>query len=173
MIDVSRNPPKTYAILLFSGMHGPYSQWVSAIEGILTFPIGLKERRSIAIRFRVSSFSTHLAVALGSSEMKSFGELVFLSSSGFASMMMERLSVDFGKKCKLQFSVYPAPQISTCEKPAWMPKNEFNSPQKPWWSHITRCYLRTQPWSIPTALFWWTTRQSMKSVAEIWTSIGD
>lgn len=28
-------------------------------------------------------------------------------------MMMERLSADFGKKCKLQFSVYPAPQIST------------------------------------------------------------
>jgi tubulin alpha len=28
-------------------------------------------------------------------------------------MMMERLSVDYGKKCKLQFSIYPAPQIST------------------------------------------------------------
>lgn len=26
---------------------------------------------------------------------------------------MERLSVDYGKKSKLQFSVYPAPQVST------------------------------------------------------------
>ena len=26
---------------------------------------------------------------------------------------MERLSVDYGKKCKLEFSVYPAPQVST------------------------------------------------------------
>nr|ADD38668.1 Tubulin alpha chain [Lepeophtheirus salmonis] len=46
------------------------------------------------------------------------GFLVFHSfgggtGSGFTSLLMERLSVDFGKKCKLEFSVYPAPQIST------------------------------------------------------------
>ncbi|KAI1731480.1 trehalase domain-containing protein [Ditylenchus destructor] len=46
------------------------------------------------------------------------GFLIFHSfgggtGSGFASLMMERLSVDFGKKAKLEFSVYPAPQIST------------------------------------------------------------
>jgi len=35
------------------------------------------------------------------------------SGSGFASLIMERLSADYGKKCKLEFSVYPAPQIST------------------------------------------------------------
>lgn len=27
--------------------------------------------------------------------------------------MMERLSVDYGKKSKLEFAIYPAPQIST------------------------------------------------------------
>ena len=26
---------------------------------------------------------------------------------------MERLSVDYGKKSKLEFSIYPAPQVST------------------------------------------------------------
>ena len=26
---------------------------------------------------------------------------------------MERLSVDYGKKCKLEFCVYPAPQVAT------------------------------------------------------------
>jgi tubulin alpha len=46
------------------------------------------------------------------------GFLVFHSfgggtGSGFGSLLMERLSVDFGKKSKLEFSVYPAPQVST------------------------------------------------------------
>lgn len=46
------------------------------------------------------------------------GFLVFHSfgggtGSGFASLLMERLSVDYGKKSKLEFSIYPAPQIST------------------------------------------------------------
>ncbi|CAO3597938.1 unnamed protein product [Absidia cylindrospora] len=46
------------------------------------------------------------------------GFLVFHSfgggtGSGFGSLLMERLSVDYGKKSKLEFSVYPAPQVST------------------------------------------------------------
>ena len=46
------------------------------------------------------------------------GFLVFHSfgggtGSGFTSLMMERLSVDYGKKAKLEFSIYPAPQVST------------------------------------------------------------
>ena len=32
------------------------------------------------------------------------------TGSGFASLMMERLSIDYGKKSKLAFSIYPAPQ---------------------------------------------------------------
>jgi len=35
------------------------------------------------------------------------------TGSGFSALLMERLSVDYGKKAKLEFSVYPAPQIST------------------------------------------------------------
>eukprot|EP00117_Sycon_ciliatum_P049479 scpid99768/ scgid35069/ Tubulin alpha-3 chain; Alpha-III tubulin len=46
------------------------------------------------------------------------GFLIFHSfgggtGSGFASLLMERLSVDYGKKSKLEFAVYPAPQISS------------------------------------------------------------
>ena len=46
------------------------------------------------------------------------GFLVFHSfgggtGSGFTSLLMERLSVDYGKKAKLEFAVYPAPQVST------------------------------------------------------------
>ncbi|CBY30351.1 unnamed protein product [Oikopleura dioica] len=46
------------------------------------------------------------------------GFLIFHSfgggtGSGFTSLLMERLSLDYGKKAKLEFAVYPAPQIST------------------------------------------------------------
>ncbi|ODN05511.1 Tubulin alpha-1A chain [Orchesella cincta] len=46
------------------------------------------------------------------------GFLIFHSfgggtGSGFGSLLMERLSVDYGKKSKLCFSIYPAPRVST------------------------------------------------------------
>merc|ERR1712096_79169 len=46
------------------------------------------------------------------------GFLIFHSfgggtGSGFTSLLMERLSVDYGKKSKLEFSIFPAPQISS------------------------------------------------------------
>ncbi|RUS21935.1 hypothetical protein BC937DRAFT_90997 [Endogone sp. FLAS-F59071] len=46
------------------------------------------------------------------------GFLVFHSfgggtGSGFGALLLERLSVDYGKKSKLEFSVYPAPQVAT------------------------------------------------------------
>ena len=45
------------------------------------------------------------------------GFLIFHSfgggtGSGFTSLLMERLSVDYGKKAKLEFCIYPAPQVS-------------------------------------------------------------
>ncbi|KAH0519104.1 Tubulin alpha-1C chain [Microtus ochrogaster] len=45
------------------------------------------------------------------------GFLVFHSfgrktGSGFTSLLMERLSVDYGKKSKLEFPIYPGPQVS-------------------------------------------------------------
>ncbi|XP_043244629.1 tubulin alpha-1D chain-like [Amphibalanus amphitrite] len=46
------------------------------------------------------------------------GFLVFHSfgggtGSGFTAQLMERLSIDYGKKSKLSFSIYPAPEVST------------------------------------------------------------
>ena len=46
------------------------------------------------------------------------GFLVFHSfgggtGSGFASLLMERLSMEYSKKSRLGFSIYPAPQVST------------------------------------------------------------
>ena len=35
------------------------------------------------------------------------------TGSGFASLLMERLSVDFGKTTKMEFAIYPSPNIST------------------------------------------------------------
>lgn len=47
------------------------------------------------------------------------GFLIFHSfgggtGSGFASLLMERLSVDYGKKSKLEYAIYPAPQVRFC-----------------------------------------------------------
>ncbi|KAK9702303.1 alpha-tubulin [Basidiobolus ranarum] len=40
------------------------------------------------------------------------------TGSGFGALLMERLSTDYGKKSKLEFSIYPAPQVSTsCVEP--------------------------------------------------------
>jgi tubulin alpha len=49
------------------------------------------------------------------------GFLVFHSfgggtGSGFTSLLMERLSMDFGKKSKLEFAIYPAPQVCAFKK---------------------------------------------------------
>jgi len=46
------------------------------------------------------------------------GFLVFhsvggVTGSGFGSLLLERLSVDYGKKSKLDFCIYPSPQVST------------------------------------------------------------
>ncbi|OIW35541.1 tubulin C-terminal domain-like protein [Coniochaeta ligniaria NRRL 30616] len=46
------------------------------------------------------------------------GFLIFHSfgggtGSGFGALLLERLAADYGKKCKLEFAVYPAPRVST------------------------------------------------------------
>jgi len=35
------------------------------------------------------------------------------TGSGFTSLLVERISADYAKKCRLQFSVYPAPHLSS------------------------------------------------------------
>lgn len=35
------------------------------------------------------------------------------TGSGFSSLLMESLSIEYGKKSKLTFSIYPAPQVAT------------------------------------------------------------
>jgi Tubulin/FtsZ family, GTPase domain len=35
------------------------------------------------------------------------------TGSGLGSLLLERLSVDYGKKSKLGFTVYPSPQVTT------------------------------------------------------------
>ena len=33
------------------------------------------------------------------------------TGSGFTSLLMDRLSAEYGKKAKLEFAIYPAPQV--------------------------------------------------------------
>ncbi|XP_060848068.1 tubulin alpha chain-like [Rhopalosiphum padi] len=35
------------------------------------------------------------------------------SGSGFTSLLMDRLSLEYGKKTKLEFAIYPSPRVST------------------------------------------------------------
>jgi len=53
---------------------------------------------TIATVSRASSSSTRSVAAL---------------DSGFGALLLERLSTDYGKKSKLEFCVYPAPQLSS------------------------------------------------------------
>ena len=52
----------------------------------------------------------HLSLFQGFLIFHSFGGG---TGSGFTALLMERLSVDYGKKSKLEFCIYPAPQVST------------------------------------------------------------
>ena len=86
------------------------------------------------------------------------GFLIFHSfgggtGSGFTSLLMERLSVDYGKKSKLEFAIYPAPQ-----QLLW----SLTTPFLPPIPHL----------SILTVLSWWTTRPYMTSAAGTWTLRG-
>ena len=61
------------------------------------------------------------------------GFLIFHSfgggtGSGFTSLLVERLSVDYGKKSKLQFAIYPAPQVYSAS-PTFTSYHE-NHPEK-------------------------------------------
>ncbi|XP_026681660.1 tubulin alpha-1 chain-like [Diaphorina citri] len=95
------------------------------------------------------------------------GFLIFHSfgggtGSGFTSLLMERLSVDYGKKSKLEFAIYPAPQVSTAvvepynsiltthttlehSDCAFMVDNEAikneESPLRPFYSSVLRPFL--------------------------------
>ena len=61
------------------------------------------------------------------------GFLIFHSfgggtGSGFASLLMERLSVEYSKKCKLEFAIYPAPHVRS----SWL----ISHPVLDWWSML-------------------------------------
>jgi tubulin alpha len=67
------------------------------------------------IRFNISLIQL-LMITDNCSSLQGF--LIFHSfgggtGSGFGALLLERLSTDYGKKCKLEFSVYPAPRVST------------------------------------------------------------
>ena len=84
------------------------------------------------------------------------------TGSGFASLLMERMSIDYGKKSKLAFSIYPAPQVPIDPSNG---KKEclLHRCQLPLWNPTMRCCTRTQPWSTATVPSWWTTRPSTTS----------
>jgi len=59
--------------------------------------------------FRIRKLTDQCSGLQGFLLFRSFGGG---TGSGFTSLLMERLAVDYGKKCKLEFSIYPAPQVA-------------------------------------------------------------
>ena len=54
------------------------------------------------------------------------------TGSGLGSLLLERLSVDYGKKSKLGFTIYPSPQVLTCSDcsdtgNSWISPDHFNA----------------------------------------------
>merc|ERR1712204_13971 len=77
------------------------------------------------------------------------------TGSGLGSLLLERLSVDYGKKSKLGFTVYPSPQVSL-----------------PWSSHTTLFCQLTRCWNIRTSPSCWTMKPFMIFVVDHWTLSG-
>ena len=70
------------------------------------------------------------------------GFLVFHSfgggtGSGFTSLLLERLSVDYGKKSKLEFAIYPAPQVRNPSFSSTFSTNETHFIHYGWVCHPT------------------------------------
>ena len=90
------------------------------------------------------------------------------TGSGLGSLLLERLSVDYGKKSKLDFCIYPSPQVcasrplrASCHSISSFPPPSLtlltlSSPPpthrcpRRWWSPTTACCRRTVCWSTPT-----------------------
>lgn len=49
------------------------------------------------------------------------------TGSGLGSLLLERLSVDYGKKSKLGFTIYPSPQVPLCLMSSWCMSSLFLS----------------------------------------------
>jgi hypothetical protein len=84
---------------------------------------------------------------------------------------MERLSVDYGKKCKLEFAIYPAPQVCLNQR--------VNSSvcadrcQRRWSNRTTASSPHTRRSNTATVRSWSTTRRSMIYVDVIWILNGN
>lgn len=95
------------------------------------------------------------------------------TGSGFGALLLEQLSTNYGKKAKLEFSVYPAPKLSNSVV------EPYNSE---WIIYITStshanlnipfqaCLPPTPLSSTPTAPSWSTTRLSTTSARRTLTS---
>jgi hypothetical protein len=102
---------KRYSAKTFKKSHDHFIQmWLACSGGS---PTGVAHLQGV--QPAVVFYPTPYAYGMTRTPL-SKGFLVFHSfgggtGSGFTSLLMERLSVDYGKKSKLEFSVYPCPQV--------------------------------------------------------------
>ncbi|RVW46934.1 Tubulin alpha-5 chain [Vitis vinifera] len=67
------------------------------------------------------------------------------TGSGFGSLVLERLSADYGKKSKLGFTIYPSPQVSTA---VVEPYNSVLSTHSSLNTQMWLCFWTMKPFTI-------------------------
>ena len=82
---------------------------VSLVSSLLLGPTDRSRARSQR-RWLTSATTDNCSSLQGFLIFHSFGGG---TGSGFGALLLERLSTEYGKKCKLEFAVYPAPRVST------------------------------------------------------------
>ena len=78
------------------------------------------------------------------------------TGSGFTSLLMEKITASYGKMARLEFAIYPSPQV---RKSRAYTKDHFchRWPQL-LWSHTTPSYRPIQALSQSMSVSLWTTR---------------
>lgn len=69
------------------------------------------------------------------------------TGSGLGSLLLERLSVDYGKKSKLGFTIYPSPQVGTLKCAFWDHTSMFESQTfDTFYPDSCKIYFVIHPW---------------------------
>lgn len=91
----------------FIGLHVPTSCFFFSLDARGHYTIG-KEQIDVVMD-KVRRLADNCSGLQGFFVFHSFGGG---TGSGFGALILERLSTDYGKKSKLEFSVYPAPTLA-------------------------------------------------------------
>lgn len=92
------------------------------------------------------------------------------TGSGFGALLLERLSTDYGKKSKLEFCVYPAPQLSSSVVEPYNSVLTTHATLEHSDCSFMVCYFKLIIFSVSLIACRSTTKPSMTSARRTWAS---